>query len=277
MKFIGAHVSIAGGIENAPLRAAELGANAFALFTKNQKQWNAAPLKEEAIVAFRKNCAEGHFGTGQILPHSGYLINLAQPDPEKRARSLAAFIDEMERCAALGIDRLNFHPGSTLGELSPEEGMKLIAESVRAAMDAVPGVMPVLENTAGQGGSIGRTFEELAYLLEQVGRPGLGVCIDTCHAYVAGYDWVNDYARIWEDFDRLIGFSFLKGMHLNDAKGVLGSHLDRHECLGEGNLGWGLFEQLMRDSRLDGIPLTLETIDESRWPAEIRQLRAWTL
>ncbi len=275
MKYIGAHVSISGGVEQAPLRAAELGATAFAMFTKNQRQWRAAPFTAESVAQFKSNCARNGYGPERILPHDGYLINLGQPDPEKREAARKSFIHELERCAALGLDRLNFHPGSSLGAISTEACLELIAEGVRLGLEAVPTVHPVIENTAGQGSNVGWSFEELETLLRLIDRPEAGVCLDTCHAFAAGYDWVRDYDGVWREFAERIGFERLFGMHLNDAKGELGSRLDRHHSLGEGTIGWEVFERLMKDPRLDGIPLTLETIDEERWPAEIARLRGW--
>ncbi len=275
MKYIGAHVSTSGGVENAPLNAAAIGAKAFALFTKNQRQWTAPPLSSSAIEAFKANCGKLGFAPEHILPHDSYLINLGQPDPEKREKSLAAFIDEMERCAALGLVKLNFHPGSHLKLVSVDECLKLIAESVRTAVDTVPGVMAVIENTAGQGSNVGFDFAHLAKLIELIDRPGrVGVCIDTCHAFAAGYDFTTDeaYDKTWADFERIIGFEYLHGMHLNDSKGVLGGHLDRHDSIGRGVLGEDSFRRLMQDSRLDNIPLILETIDETIWPEEIAKL-----
>ncbi len=275
MKYIGAHVSTSGGVENAPLNAAAIGAKAFALFTKNQRQWTAPPLSSSSIEAFRANYAKHGFAPEHILPHDSYLINLGQPAPEKREKSLAAFIDEMERCAALGLVKLNFHPGSHLKLVTVDECLKLIAESVRTAVDTVPGVMTVIENTAGQGSNVGFDFAHLAKLIELIDRPGrVGVCIDTCHAFAAGYDFTTDeaYEKTWAEFERIIGFEYLQGMHLNDSKGVLGGHLDRHDSIGRGVLGEDSFRRLMQDRRLDNIPLILETIDETIWPEEIAKL-----
>lgn len=276
MKYIGAHVSAQGGVENAPLNANAIGATAFALFVKNQRQWKAAPLSAESIARFRENCSKLGYKPEMILPHDGYLINLGQPDPEKRRQSIEAFVDELERCAALGLDRLNFHPGSHLRLVSEEEDIRLIAESVREALDRVPGVAAVFENTAGQGSNMGYSFEQLASMLEAVGMPGrTGVCIDTCHAFAAGYNLADqeDFNAVWEKFDRLIGFDNLMGMHLNDAKAPCGSHLDRHESLGKGTLGWQPFQWLMQDARFDNIPLILETVDPDLWPQEIAALQ----
>ena len=275
MKYIGAHVSAQGGVENAPLNAHAIGATAFALFVKNQRQWKAAPLSLESIRKFKENCKKYGYTPEMILPHDGYLINLGQPDAEKRRQSIEAFVDELERCAALGLDRLNFHPGSHLRLVSIEEDINIIAASVREALDRVPGVTAVFENTAGQGSNMGYCFEHLAEMLEKVGLPDrVGVCIDTCHAFAAGYDFSTPegFADVWSDFDRLIGFKYLKGMHLNDAKAGIGSHLDRHESLGAGTLGWDVFKWIAQDSRFDNIPLILETVNPDIWQEEIGKL-----
>ena len=276
MKYIGAHVSISGGVENAPGNAAALGANAFALFTKNQRQWTAPAYREEQISAFREDCRKYGFSPAQILPHDSYLINLGQPDAEKRKKALEAFIDELNRCRQLGLDRLNFHPGSTLKLISVEDGCRIIGETVRAALDEVPDVTAVFENTAGQGSNLGFTFEQLAMMMEAVGMPErVGVCIDTCHAFAAGYDLSTGegFERTFSEFDRLIGFKYLRGMHLNDAKGVCGQKLDRHDSLGKGNLGMDAFKRIVTDPRFDNVPLILETPDESLWKEEIAGLR----
>ncbi len=275
MKYIGAHVSIAGGVANAPLNAAAIGADAFALFTKNQRQWNAPPLSDEAVAAFKENCAMHGFSARQILPHDSYLINLGNPDPAKRANALKAFIGELERCRQLGLDRLNFHPGSHLNQVPEKEDIRLIAQNVRAALEAVPEVIAVYENTAGQGTNLGFRFEQLAEMLEQTAMPGrVGVCLDTCHAFAAGYDFSTPegYEKSMAEFDRLIGFELLRGMHLNDAKGTLAGHLDRHDNLGHGNLGWEPFRRIVADPRIDGIPLILETPDAELWAEEIAAL-----
>ena len=276
MKYIGAHVSISGGVENAPLNAAQLGATAFALFTKNQRQWNAPEYTEDQIAAFKENCRKYNYSPAQILPHDSYLINLGQPDKEKRSRALNAFIDELKRCAQLGLDRLNFHPGSTLKIVDDETGCCIIGETVRMALEEVPGVTAVFENTAGQGSNLGFTFEQLALMMEAVGLPErIGVCIDTCHAFAAGYDisTAEGFEKVFDRFESVIGFRYLRGMHLNDAKGVCGQKLDRHDSLGKGNLGFMPFEKIVTDPRFDNIPLILETPDESIWQEEIAALQ----
>ena len=273
MKYIGAHVSISGGVENAPLNAAAIGARAFAMFTKNQRQWKSPPLTADSIAAFKRNCAENGFTSDHILPHDGYLINLGNPDAEKRAGSRTAFLDEMTRCMQLGLKFLNFHPGSHLREIPPEECLKLIAGEVRSVLDETEGVCAVIENTAGQGSNVGAPFEELAKLIELIDEPGrVGVCLDTCHAFAAGYDLKDSYEAVMEQFGRKIGFEYLKGMHLNDSKSVLNGHLDRHHSIGKGELGVETFRMIMNDPRLDGIPMVLETIDETIWKEEIALL-----
>ena len=275
MKYIGAHVSIAGGVENAPLNAAAIGAKAFAMFTKNQRQWTSPPLTETSIEAFKANCRKHGYAPEHILPHDGYLINLGNPDPVKREQSRKAFTDEMTRCMQLGLDRLNFHPGSHLREIPEEKCLRLIAESVNAALDETEGVTAVLENTAGQGSNLGYSFEQLARIMEMIRDTSrIGVCIDTCHSFAAGYDLKSEegYEKTMEAFERIIGFRYLRGVHLNDSKSVLGGHLDRHNSIGRGELGLEPFRRMMNDPRFDNVPMVLETIDETLWPEEIRLL-----
>ena len=277
MKYIGAHVSAQGGVENAPLNAYKIGAGAFALFTKNQRQWVAKPLTDESITAFRENCLTYGFEPFQILPHDSYLINLGNPDPEALEKSRAAFLDEMQRCELLGLDRLNFHPGAHLNQISVDDCLKLIAESVNITLLKTKGVIAVIENTAGQGTNLGFRFEHLRRIIDLVeDNSRVGVCIDTAHAYSAGYDLVSEggFEKVFAEFDAVVGFRFLKGMHLNDSKKELDSRVDRHDTLGNGTLGLGIFEQLMNDARFDGIPLILETPEEERWAEEIRLLKS---
>lgn len=278
MKFVGAHVSAAGGVENAPVNAEKIGAKAFALFTRNQKQWKSKPLTDESIVAFQENCWKFGFSADYILPHDSYLINLGNPDPDGLAKSRAAFLDEMKRCGQLGLKYLNFHPGSHKNMMSEEECMDVIAESVNLALGETEGVTAVIENTAGTGGNVGYTFEHLRYIIDRIEDKGrIGVCLDTCHTYGAGYD-IRDketYEATMEEFGRIVGFDYLKGMHLNDSKIGLGSRKDRHHSLGMGELDWEPFRLIMKDPRLDGIPLVLETIDDGLWAEEIRQLYAF--
>lgn len=275
MKYIGAHVSIAGGVENAPVNARKIGAKAFALFTKNQRQWSAAPLTSESIELFKQRCEEYGYEAKHILPHDSYLINLGNPEKEALEKSRAAFLDEMQRCEQLGLDRLNFHPGSSLKKVSDEECLRTIAESINITLDKTQGVCAVIENTAGQGSNLGYSFEQIAYIIDRVeDKSRVGVCIDTCHAFAAGYDLKSEsgFQETFEHFEEVIGFKYLKGMHLNDSKKGVGSHVDRHEDIGRGELGIAPFRMLMHDKRFDDLPLVLETPDEDRWEEEIGML-----
>jgi len=275
-KFIGAHVSAAGGVENAPVNAHEIGATAFALFTKNQRQWQAKPLTEKSISQFKKNCQKYSFSPAQVLPHDSYLINLGHPEKDALQKSRDAFLDEMQRCEQLGLDRLNFHPGSHLNQISEEECLKTIAESINIALEKTKGVTAVIENTAGQGTNLGFSFYQLKQIIEQVeDKSRVGVCIDTAHAYSAGYDLKTKagFEKVFEELDEVIGVEFLKGMHLNDSKKELGSRVDRHDSLGKGTLGLEVFECIVNDERFNGIPLILETPDTDLWAEEIKLLR----
>ena len=277
MKYIGAHVSAAGGVENAVLRAHELEATAFALFTKNQRQWRAADLSAKTINAFREACEKYHFSGAQILPHDSYLINLGHPVAEALEKSRLAFLDEMQRCEQLGLTLLNFHPGSHLQQIPEQQCLKLIAESINMTLDQTHGVTAVIENTAGQGSNLGFRFEHLAEIIHHVeDKSRVGVCIDTCHAFAAGYELrsVEDCEATFREFDKVVGFEYLRGMHLNDAKSEFGSRVDRHHSLGEGNIGTTVFSWLMKDPRLDGIPLILETVNPDIWKDEIAWLKA---
>ena len=275
MKYIGAHVSASGGVEFAPVNAHEIGANAFALFTINQRQLVSKPLTEENIRLFKENCTKYNFQTDYILPHDSYLINLGHPEEEGLEKSRAAFLDEMQRCEQLGLKLLNFHPGSHLNKISIEDCLALIAESINLTLEKTKGVTAVIENTAGQGSNLGSEFWQLRYIIDRVNdKSRVGICLDTCHTYTAGYDIVNDYDKVFDEFEKEVGFEYLRGMHLNDSKKELGSHVDRHDNIGQGLIGSAFFERLMKDSRFDNMPLILETPDESKWAEEIAWLRS---
>ncbi len=279
MKYIGAHVSAAGGVAKTPVRAQAIGAKAFALFTKNQRQWHAKDLTEKDIKEFKKNLAEYGFKPEHILPHDSYLINLAHPETNKRQKSLDAFIDECRRCEQLGLTKLNFHPGSTLKKISEDEGLSLVAQALNSAIKETESVIMVIENTAGQGTNLGYRFEHLKAIIDQVdNKSRVGVCLDTCHTFAAGYDLrtPETYKETMQKFDDIVGFSFLKGAHLNDAKSTFASRVDRHNSLGQGNLDINPFRCIMQDPRFDNIPLILETIDDSLWEQEINLLYSLT-
>ncbi|MCP4992585.1 MAG: deoxyribonuclease IV [Gammaproteobacteria bacterium] len=275
MKRIGAHISAAGGVENAPLNAQKIGATAFALFTKNQRQWKAKPLTEKSILGFQKNLVSVNIKPEHVLPHDSYLINLGHPEQEPLKKSRDAFIDEMQRCEQLGLKLLNFHPGSHLRKIDEDLCLGRIAESINIALDQTTGVTAVIENTAGQGSNMGHRFEHLAAIIDQVeDKSRVGICLDTCHTFVAGYDLRTASAcdESFSEFERIVGFKYLRGMHLNDSKPELGARVDRHHSLGEGKIGWEAFRYIMNDDRFDDIPMVLETIDDSIWPQEITRL-----
>ncbi len=275
MKFIGAHVSAGGGVENAPVNAGDIRAKAFALFTKNQKQWKAAPLTEKSIRLFRENCVKFGYLPEHIMPHDGYLINPGSPDKEMLGKSREALLDEMQRCEQLGLKMLNFHPGAHLNKMSEEDCIKVIAESINEVLEYTKGVTAVIENTAGQGSAIGYKFEHLRAIIDLVeDQSRVGVCFDTCHGYAAGYDIKSEegYEKTFREFDLVVGLSYLRGLHLNDAKKGLGSRVDRHESIGKGELGMETFIRLMNDPRFDEMPIILETPDEDLWAREIEWL-----
>lgn len=279
MKYIGAHVSASGGVENAPNNAAAIGAKAFALFTKNQRQWVSSPLSGESIARFKENCAMHGYEPWQILPHDSYLINLGHPGKEELAKSRTAFLDEMQRCEQLGLDRLNFHPGSHLKLITPEESLKIIAESINLTLDKTKGVTAVIENTAGQGSNLGHQFEQIKFIIDLVeDKSRVGVCIDTCHTFTSGYDLITPegYEETFKQFEQIIGFHYLRGIHLNDSMKPLGSHVDRHDSIGKGFLGNDVFRRIMKDPRFDNLPIILETPNEDIWAEEIKMLYAMT-
>ncbi len=274
-KFIGAHVSAAGGVENAPVNAHEIGAKAFALFTKNQRQWKAAPLTEKSIELFKERCKEFGFDMDYVLPHDSYLINLGHPVEENLNKSRNAFLDEMQRCEQLGINRLNFHPGSHLNKIEIDACLDRIAESINIALDQTEGVTAVIENTAGQGTNLGHTFEQLAHIIDKVeDKTRVGVCIDTAHTLAAGYEIRTEesYKETFQLFEDIVGFKYLKGIHLNDSKKEVGTKVDRHDSIGVGVMGMTLFELMMKDSRFDKMPIILETPDPEIWAEEIKML-----
>lgn len=279
MKYFGAHVSSSGGVENAPLNAMSIGAKAFALFTKNQRQWVGKPLTDESISLFKSNLIKSGILPSMVLPHDSYLINLGHPEKEALHKSQEAFTDEMMRCQQLGLDRLNFHPGSTLREISEDDCLLRVAESINIALQRTQGVCAVIENTAGQGSNVGYSFEHLSSIIENVDdKSRVGVCIDTCHAFSAGYDLSTTTSsdHVFDEFNSIVGFKYLRGMHLNDTMKPMGSRVDRHNNIGQGFLGINIFEYIARDKRFDDIPLILETPNEALWSEEIQELYNWS-
>lgn len=277
MKYIGAHISASGGVENAPTNAHLIGAKAFAFFTKNQRQWFASAYTAQNIDLFKARCAEYGFSPDHILPHSSYLINLGHPGEDEITKSRQAFFDEMERCEQLGLNRLNFHPGSHLKLIPIDDCLNRIAESVNMALDRTKGVTAVLENTAGQGSNLGHTFEQLAHIIDKVDdKSRVGVCLDTAHTLAAGYEirTRNAFEDTFRRFDEIVGFNYLRGMHINDSKKELSTRVDRHDSIGKGVMNFDLFSFIMNDPRFDNLPLILETPDETLWAEEIEMLYA---
>ena len=277
MKLIGAHVSASNGVSQAPINANTIGADAFALFTRNPSRWASKPISEKEAIAFKENCEKYGYTSDKILPHDSYLINLGAPEADKLEKSREAFLDEMQRCEQLGLTMLNFHPGSHLNMMPIDDCLDLIAASINITLEKTSGVKAVIENTAGQGSNLGFSFEQIAHIIDKVeDKSRVGVCIDSCHAFAAGYDLstIDGYADTWRRFDETIGFKYLSGMHLNDTKKGLASKVDRHETLGNGVLGADFFSFLMNDPRMDNIPLILETPDMSIWPQEITWLKS---
>ena len=278
MKHIGAHVSASGGVENAPVNAHEIGANAFALFTKNQRQWFAPALSKNSIQLFKENCNKYGFDADYILPHDSYLINLGHPEEEGLTKSRESFLGEMKRCEQLGLRLLNFHPGSHLKQITVEQCLDRIADSINWALAQTEQVTAVIENTAGQGSNVGFSFYHLAHIIDKVNdKSRVGVCLDTCHTYSAGYDIKTEegYAATFAEFEQVVGFRYLKAIHLNDTKKELHSRVDRHDSIGKGLLGLDFFRRFMKDARFDNIPIILETPDETLWKDEIALLRSF--
>jgi len=275
MKYIGSHVSTSGGVENAPQNAEKIGAKAFAMFTRNQRRWVSKPFTDKNITRFKGNCSSGGYAPGYILPHDSYLINLGHPEEEGLKKSRTAFLDEMQRCEQLGLKYLNFHPGSHLNKMDPDFCLERIAESINLVLGQTVGITAVLENTAGQGTNMGYRFEQLARIIDNISdKSRIGVCLDTCHTYSAGYDikTAKAFENTLQEFDSIVGTGYLKAMHLNDSKKAFGSRVDRHDSIGKGSLGLEPFKFIMNDPRFDDIPMVLETPDPSIWEEEIRLL-----
>jgi len=276
MYFIGPHVSIGGGVANAPANAKALAATGFGMFVKNQRQWTAAPIKAAEAEAFKKRMKTDGYTTAQVMPHAGYLINLANPDEASHAKSMASLMDELHRCMALGLDKLNLHPGSHLRLITPQQACDRIAKSINDAQAQTSGVTLVIENTAGSGGNMGSSFEELKAMIDGIDdKKRVGVCLDTAHTFAAGFDirTRDGFLKTLERFDKTVGMKYLRGMHLNDSKVALNSHVDRHESLGAGLLGIDVFKCIMKDERFENMPLVLETPNEELWEQEIQQLK----
>jgi len=277
MKYIGAHVSIAGGLDISVLRAYQLGATAFSFFTKNQRQWKSTPLSNKIISDFKVTCNKLNYQANQILPHGSYLINLGHPDSDLLKKSRNAFLDEIIRCNDLGLVLFNFHPGSHLHKITEDSCLEIIANSINLSLNKTKNVTLVIENTAGQGSNVGYCFEHLAKIINKIeDKSRIGVCLDTCHLFSAGYDLrtKDAYNNTFKMFDKIVGFNYLRGVHINDSKGNLNSRIDRHHSLGKGNIGCDAFIWMMQDHRFNDMPIILETIDSNIWSEEISWLKS---
>jgi deoxyribonuclease-4 len=274
--LLGAHVSISGGIHNAPGNGREVGCDCIQIFSRNQMQWSSKPLPDHEAEGFKAGMKEHRIVEAVI--HDSYLINLASPKKDLLRRSREAFLDEVVRAQKLGVRHLIFHPGAHMGS-GESRGMKTIAESLNRVREGAGSldVVFLLETTAGQGTVLGHSFDQLAKMIDMLDEPqGAGVCFDTCHSYAAGYDIKSrkGYEETFDQFDGIIGLERLRAMHLNDSKGERGSHLDRHEQIGEGHLGDDAFRHLLNDDRFEGIPMVLETpAGDEKYAEELKKLR----
>ncbi|KAF8886870.1 xylose isomerase-like protein [Gymnopilus junonius] len=281
---VGAHVSAAGGVENAVVNAASIGANAFALFVKSQRKWTSPPMKDESVREFKKRMKDFGYTSRMVLPHGSYLLNLANPDEDKREKSYECFLDDLKRCEALGLELYNFHPGSTVGATTTEASLGHIADCINRAHKETTVITTVLENMAGAGNIIGGNFAHLAGIIERVeDKSRVGICLDTCHSFAAGYDihtkegWnLTSFIFSVTKFEEEVGLKYLRAMHLNDSKTPCNSRKDRHENIGLGHLGLQAFHHVLTNPRTQNIPLILETptFDNNRavWGTEIAVL-----
>ncbi|KAG7880070.1 hypothetical protein KL905_001563 [Ogataea polymorpha] len=275
----GAHVGMGGGIFNSVTNAMNVGCNSFALFLKNPKRWVSPMFSDEDASKFVEYCKEHGFNPRtDVLPHGSYFINMANPDPAKAQQSLECFLDDLVRCEKLDIGHYNFHPGSSLGS-DHEESLKRLAANINKAIEQTSFVKIVIENMAGHGNLVGGELEDIQKVISMIDKKErVGVCIDTCHTFAAGYDLRDEEAwtKFWDEFDSKIGFQYLSALHINDSKAPLGANRDLHQRLGWGFLGLECFRLLANDPRLEGIPLILEVPvepkDDSAFGEDIKLL-----
>lgn len=280
MKYVGAHMSIAKGFHDAVFKSIKMKANAMAFFVQSPRSWNSKPLNESLIIQFKKACQENNINPKkQILVHGSYMTNLSNPEKEKRAMSSSLILEEMKKCELLGIGLFNVHPGSTLGKISKKKAITFLAEEINKLIKKTNSIVFVIETMAGQGNTLGESFQELKNIIDLIeDKTRIGVCIDTCHIYSAGYNIKTKEAfdKVFSSFDKIIGFEYLRGMHLNDSKTPFNSKKDRHEHLGKGSIGLDVFKFIMEDPRFDNIPLIIETPDPNNYPNEIEKLLSFS-
>jgi len=272
MKYIGAHMSISGGLDQVVIQSQKLNATAFAFFLSNPLRWKLAKLHDSEIESFMFLCKKFNYTSDQILPHSGYLINLGHPVDLCLEKSRLTFINEIINCKKLGLSCLNFHPGSHLRRISEQSCLDRIACSINLALKSTTGVKLVIENTAGQGSNLGYCFEHLSDIICKVkDKTRIGVCLDTCHLHASGYDLETELGckKTFEDFDNIVGLHYLSGIHMNDSKTVRNSRVDRHHNLGKGCIGKLAFRWIIQNINFKLFPIILETQDKNLWKKEI--------
>ncbi|NIH16703.1 MAG: deoxyribonuclease IV [Buchnera aphidicola (Periphyllus lyropictus)] len=277
MKYIGPHVSISKGIVKSVKIAYQLNSTAIGFFLKNPLQWDISSISENVIRSFKNSCKKYKFTDDQIFPHSGFLINLGNYENSLLKKSRISLINEVKRCRELGIKFLNFHPGSHLNKISEKNCLKLISKSINFVLSKTKDVILVIENTAGQGTNMGYCFHHLYEIIKNIeDKTRIGVCLDTCHLFSSGYDIRNkeNYKKTFDAFEEIVGFNYLKGLHLNDSKFGLGKKKDRHENLGFGYIGKNFFKWVIKDLRFKKKPLILETVNKRLWKKEISWLQS---
>ncbi len=276
MKYVGAHLSISKGIENVPKYAKEIGADAFAIFLKNQRTWKIQNKDKDTVKSFKENLKKFNFLERNVLPHSIYLINLGSPEIGIREKSFKTFLFELKTVEKLGLIYLNIHPGSGKGKISKEKTMENIAKLINKGIEKTKKTIVVLENTTGSGGQVGSNVEELLHLYNLIeNKKRIRFCLDTCHLFQAGYDLrsFKSYEKTFKEFEFFFKNKLIAGVHLNDSKAPFGKRIDRHEHIGKGEIGLLTFKRIMRDERFDEIPLILETPWDNFWIEEIKLLK----
>ncbi|MDE7427605.1 MAG: deoxyribonuclease IV [Muribaculaceae bacterium] len=274
-KYLGVHVESFPDVAVAPSEAAGYDAYSFSLNLVNPKDWRSNPITEDVAQLFKEQCKMYDFTSAHILPHASFIPNLASPDSRKLAFARTLMVDEFRKAALLGLTMVNFHPGAHLNQLEEEAALERISHSINYILSKTEGVCAVIENTAGQGSNLGYTLTQIGNIIAGIeDKSRVGVCIDTCHAFAAGYNLTDSlaYHEMWDEFDNCIGAGYLKGIHLNDSVRALGSRIDRHASIGKGCIGMEFFQRFMNDERFNGIPIILETPDPNNWKQEIETL-----
>ncbi|XBC39855.1 MAG: deoxyribonuclease IV [Buchnera aphidicola (Chaetogeoica yunlongensis)] len=277
MKYIGPHLSIVGGLDQVVYRANKLGATAFSFFLGSPLRWKLVNFDNLEIKKFVFLCTYFQYFSNQILPHSSYLVNLGHPSNDYLNKSRLFFINEIVNCRKLGLSLLNFHPGSHLKRIDEQSCLKRISDSINFALENTTGIKLVIENTAGQGSNVGYCFEHLADIIYRIeDKTRIGVCLDTCHLYSAGYDLntESECSKTFKKFDQIVGLNYLSGMHINDSKTKKNSRVDRHHNLGYGYIGKLVFSWIIKNINYKIFPMILETTNHSLWQEEIDWIKS---